>query len=251
MIDINLATAVRNSWISATRCLNGEITINTSKLRKELRRHKIGYYRLREYLEFYLSAVHKKDIERTLEIIYFPQSATLRDNDETIPINLIKVKEMENCKTIRIINKSDNPLPEYKTEGSSGMDLRAYISQDEVDDEFCEREFNLIPFERRLVHTGLYVELPKGTELQIRSRSGLANDYGVVVLNAPGTVDCDYRGEICVNLINLSQNVFTIRSGERIAQAVLASYIRAEFEEVEVLSETERAEGGHGSTGLL
>lgn len=246
MIDIRIATTIRDAWYAATHAyLGGKLEVDADELRKELHYQGISYYTLREYLNYYFPASFENEINDTLEILYFPQASALRNNNR-ITLNLITMSEIKN-NVIKIINKSDNPLPKYETEGASGMDLRAYISAEETDGE---RQFNLMPLERRLVHTGLYVELPKGTELQIRSRSGLARDYGVVVLNAPGTVDSDYRGEICVNLINLSQNVFTVRSGERIAQAVLASYIQAEFEMVKILSETKRADGAHGSTGL-
>ncbi|HLT51413.1 MAG TPA: dUTP diphosphatase [Arenibacter sp.] len=141
---------------------------------------------------------------------------------------------------IKIINKSDHPLPSYETLLSAGMDLRAHIGEPIV----------LGPMERTIVKTGLFLELPIGIEAQVRPRSGLAAKKGVTVLNAPGTVDADYRGEIGVILVNLSKEVFTIENGERIAQLVIAKHERANWIEVEVLSETSRGEGGFGSTGL-
>lgn len=138
---------------------------------------------------------------------------------------------------VKVINKSGFELPMYKTEGSAGMDLVATI--DAV----------LQPKRRVLIPTGIYVALPVGYELQIRPRSGMALKYGITVLNTPGTIDADYRGEIGVILYNASGNIVDIKKGDRIAQAVLAQYERIEWEEVEELSETERGEGGFGSTG--
>lgn len=140
---------------------------------------------------------------------------------------------------VKIINKSDNQLPAYETASSAGMDLRAFIDSDIV----------LKPFERKLIPTGLYIELPDGYEAQIRPRSGLAIKSGITVLNSPGTIDADYRGEIKVILINLSDTDFTIKSGERICQMVIAKHEKAEFIEVEEISETERGAGGFGHTG--
>ena len=140
---------------------------------------------------------------------------------------------------VKIINKSDNQLPAYETASSAGMDLRAFIDADIV----------LKPFERKLIPTGLYIELPDGYEAQIRPRSGLAIKSGITVLNSPGTIDADYRGEIKVILINLSDSDFTIKSGERICQMVIAKHEKAEFIEVEEISETERGAGGFGHTG--
>ena len=140
---------------------------------------------------------------------------------------------------VKIINKSNNALPAYETASSAGMDLRAFIDADVV----------LKPFERKLIPTGLYIELPDGYEAQIRPRSGLAIKSGITVLNSPGTIDADYRGEIKVILINLSNQEFTIKSGERICQMVIAKHEKAEFIEVEVISETERGAGGFGHTG--
>lgn len=141
---------------------------------------------------------------------------------------------------IKIVNKSHHPLPAYATELSAGMDLRANIDDPIV----------LKPMERRLVPTGLHIALPVGYEAQVRPRSGLALKKGITVLNAPGTVDADYRGEVGVILINLSDEPFTIEDGERIAQMVIARHEHAEFIPVDVLDETERGEGGYGHTGV-
>lgn len=141
--------------------------------------------------------------------------------------------------TIEIINQSKHPLPKYKTTGSAGMDLHANI----------DSEILLKPMGRVLVKTGLFMALPEGYEAQIRPRSGLAYKKGLTVLNSPGTIDADYRGEIGVILINLSEESFIIKDGERIAQMVIATYTRAELINVEVLSSTERGVGGFGSTG--
>lgn len=140
---------------------------------------------------------------------------------------------------VKIINKSNNQLPAYETASSAGMDLRAFTDADIV----------LKPFERKLIPTGLYIELPDGYEAQIRPRSGLAIKSGITVLNSPGTIDADYRGEIKVILINLSDTDFTIKSGDRICQMVIAKHEKAEFIEVEEISETERGAGGFGHTG--
>ena len=142
--------------------------------------------------------------------------------------------------TIKIINKSQHDLPNYETIASSGMDLRANLTESVV----------LKPLERAIVKTGLFIELPIGYEAQVRPRSGLAAKKGITVLNSPGTVDADYRGEIGVILVNLSQEDFTIENGERIAQLVIAQHERAEWIEVQELSETSRGEGGFGSTGV-
>lgn len=141
---------------------------------------------------------------------------------------------------IRIINNGHQPLPVYATEKSAGMDLRANINGPIV----------LHPMERRLINTGLHIALPDGFEAQVRPRSGLALKHGVTVLNSPGTIDADYRGEIMVLLINLSQQDFVIRDGERIAQLVVARYEGAQWVEVECLDETERGTGGYGHTGV-
>jgi len=141
--------------------------------------------------------------------------------------------------TIQIINKSQHELPNYETIASAGMDLRANLTQ----------SITLNPLERAIVKTGLFIELPIGYEAQVRPRSGLAAKKGVTVLNSPGTIDADYRGEIGVILVNLSNEVFTVENGERIAQLIIAKHERAEWISVEVLSETSRGEGGFGSTG--
>ncbi|WP_304140975.1 dUTP diphosphatase [Mesoflavibacter zeaxanthinifaciens] len=141
---------------------------------------------------------------------------------------------------IKIISKSNHALPHYETIASAGMDLRANIDE----------AITLKPLDRTIVKTGLFIELPIGFEAQVRPRSGLAAKKGITVLNAPGTVDADYRGEIGVILVNLSNEDFTIENGERIAQLVIAKHERAEWIEVETLSETSRGEGGFGSTGV-
>ena len=141
---------------------------------------------------------------------------------------------------VKVINKSNNSLPEYSTSQSAGMDLRAFITEPVI----------LGVLDRALIPTGLYIEMPEGYEAQVRPRSGLAIKHGVTVLNSPGTVDADYRGEICVELINLSNTPFTIEPGERIAQLVFSKYEKVDFVEVEELSKTERGTGGIGHTGL-
>lgn len=141
---------------------------------------------------------------------------------------------------VRIINKSKNPLPSYQTGSSAGMDLRA-----QLDDPV-----RLEPLQRAVVGTGLYMELPEGYEAQIRPRSGLAAKQGITVLNSPGTIDADYRGEIGVILANVSNEAVTIQDGDRIAQMVISRYQQAEWIEVETLSETDRGSGGFGSTGV-
>lgn len=141
---------------------------------------------------------------------------------------------------IKIINTSNHPLPHYETIASAGMDLRANLSEPKV----------LKPLERSIVGTGLFIELPIGYEAQVRPRSGLAAKKGITVLNAPGTVDADYRGEIGVILINLSHDDFVIENGERIAQLVVAKHERADWVSVKELSDTSRGEGGFGSTGV-
>ena len=142
--------------------------------------------------------------------------------------------------TIKVINKSKHDLPKYQTELSAGMDLYANIDE----------PITLKPLERTLVKTGLFISLPKGYEAQIRPRSGLAFKNGITVLNTPGTIDADYRGEIGVILVNLSADDFTINDGDRIAQLVIAKYETAFWEEVENLDETNRGEGGFGSSGV-
>ena len=142
--------------------------------------------------------------------------------------------------TVKIINKSSYPLPSYETIASAGMDIRAYITQPVV----------LKPMQRAIIKTGLYLELPIGTEAQVRPRSGLAAKKGITVLNSPGTIDADYRGEVGVILVNLSNEDFEVENGARIAQLVLASHQRAQWQQVSQLSDTDRGEGGFGSTGV-
>ena len=139
-----------------------------------------------------------------------------------------------------IKQKDGAAIPEYKTAGSAGADLRAYISAPVI----------LKPMQRTLIPTGLFVELPPGTELQVRPRSGLALKHGITVLNTPGTVDSDYRGELCVLLINLGTEDFTVENGDRIAQAIITQTGRACFIQKDELSDTERGSGGYGSTGI-
>jgi dUTP pyrophosphatase len=141
---------------------------------------------------------------------------------------------------IKIINKSAHKLPHYETIASAGMDLRANLSE----------SVTLNPLERTIIKTGLYIELPVGFEAQVRPRSGLAAKKGITVLNAPGTIDADYRGEVGVILVNLSNEAFTIENGERVAQMVIAKHERAEWVEVKELSTTDRGAGGFGSTGV-
>lgn len=140
---------------------------------------------------------------------------------------------------LKIINKSPNPLPEYKTEGASGMDLLSANSEDIV----------LQPMERTLVPTGLYMEIPAGYEGQVRARSGLAIKHGLTLINAVGTIDSDYRGELRIPMVNLSNEPYTIKCGERIAQMIIAKYEKVEPVEVEELEDSERGSGGFGSTG--
>jgi len=142
---------------------------------------------------------------------------------------------------VKIINRSDNPLPEYKTEHAAGVDLMAFLPKGEI---------VLKPLERKLIPTGLFIELPEGYEAQVRPRSGLAAKSGITVLNSPGTIDADYRGEVGVILVNLSSESFTVKSGDRIAQMVIARYEKAEFVESLELEETERGAGGFGHTGV-
>ena len=141
---------------------------------------------------------------------------------------------------IKVVNKGHQPLPQYATSQSAGMDLRANL----------DSPVSLKPMERRLIPTGLYIALPEGYEAQVLSRSRLALKKGITVLNAPGTVDADYRGEVGVVLINLSQEEFIVEDGERIAQMVIARHEQAVFEAVEILDETERGAGGYGHTGV-
>lgn len=141
---------------------------------------------------------------------------------------------------IKIINTSEHDLPAYETLASAGMDLRAQLSE----------PITLQPLGRAIIKTGLFIELPMGYEAQVRPRSGLAAKKGITVLNSPGTIDADYRGEIGVILVNLSQEPFVVENGERIAQLVIAKHERAEWIEVNALSETSRGAGGFGSTGV-
>ena len=140
---------------------------------------------------------------------------------------------------VKIVNNSRHALPEYQTPLSAGLDIRANLDE----------SVTLRPLERAMIPTGLYVELPEGCEMQIRPRSGLAAKHGITVLNSPGTIDADYRGEIKVILVNLSNEPFTIESGERIAQMIVARYEQIEWQPVEELGATERGAGGFGSTG--
>lgn len=141
---------------------------------------------------------------------------------------------------VKIINKSNNPNPYYETNGSAGVDLRAFTEDDII----------IHPMERKLIHTGLYMQIPEGYEGSVRPRSGLALKKGITVLNTPGVVDEDYRGEVCVILINLSNEDFIVKNGERIAQMLFKKVERAIFAEVKELDETERGEGGFGHTGV-
>ena len=142
--------------------------------------------------------------------------------------------------SIKIINKSTNELPKYETRGAAGMDIRAFIKED----------ISILPFERVLVPTGMYIELPLGYEAQLRPRSGLSIKSGITLPNSPATIDSDYRGEIKVALINLSQEVFVLRSGDRMAQMIIAKHETAAWELVENITESERSDKGFGSTGL-
>lgn len=140
---------------------------------------------------------------------------------------------------IKLKNTSNNPLPSYATAGAAGLDIRSNLTE----------AVTLQPLERKLIPTGLYMEIPEGFEVQIRPRSGLAFKNGITVLNAPGTIDADYRGEVGVLLINLSAEPFVVEPGERVAQMVVAPYVQATWEETTALSETDRGAGGFGSTG--
>ncbi|HNX84127.1 MAG: dUTP diphosphatase [Bacteroidales bacterium] len=142
---------------------------------------------------------------------------------------------------IRIVNKSSHPLPAYETEHSAGMDLRA----------FTGGPVTLKPMERKLIPTGLYIELPVGYEAQVRPRSGLAIRHGITVLNSPGTIDADYRGEIGVILINLSESEFTINDGDRIAQMIISQYVKVELTGTDSIEMTARGEGGFGHSGRI
>ena len=140
---------------------------------------------------------------------------------------------------VKIVNKSNNRIPAYQTTFSAGMDIHAFVDEDR----------RIKPMERMLIPTGLYMELPPGYEAQVRPRSGLAVKYGITVLNTPGTIDADYRGEVKVILINLSNEEFIIRNGDRIAQIIVNKFEKVEWEEVDELRESEREAGGFGSTG--
>lgn len=155
-------------------------------------------------------------------------------------INNIKQITYYKMIKVRIINKGHHPLPEYATTQSAGLDLRANI----------DTPITIHPMERKIVPAGLFIALPVGYEAQIRPRSGLALKHGITVLNSPGTIDADYRGELMVLLINFSSESFTINDGERIAQMVVAKHEQVAFEQVEVLDETERGAGGYGHTGI-
>jgi len=150
--------------------------------------------------------------------------------------------ELQNTKMkIRIINKSNNPLPKYETSQAAGMDVRAFLSEGPV---------TLAPGKRVLIPTGLYIQLPDGYECQVRPRSGLAIKKGITVLNSPGTIDADYRGEIGIILINHGSETFTISSGDRVAQLVIKEYTQVDWEEVSELDATERGEGAYSHTGI-
>ena len=140
---------------------------------------------------------------------------------------------------VKVVNQSDHPLPHYQTEQSAGMDLYAHLSE----------AVTIQSLERALVPTGIYLELPSGYEAQIRPRSGLAYKHGVTVLNSPGTIDADYRGEVKVLLVNLSRDTYTVQPGDRIAQMVVAAHEQVQWQVVEALGETLRGAGGYGSTG--
>jgi dUTP pyrophosphatase len=141
---------------------------------------------------------------------------------------------------IKIINRSNNPLPAYETKGAAGLDIRAFIPE----------KIELKSLERKLIPTGLFIELPLGYEAQVRPRSGLAIKRGLTLVNTPGTIDSDYRGELCVPMINLSAETQCIESGDRIAQMVIAKHEIIEWHQVEIISETHRGEGGFGSSGV-
>jgi len=140
---------------------------------------------------------------------------------------------------VKIVNKSKHALPQYETNASAGMDLRANLNE----------PITISPLQRVLVPTGLYMELPVGYEAQVRPRSGMAIKHGISVLNTPGTIDADYRGEIRVIIVNLSNEIYSIQDGDRIAQMVISAHVQAQWEKVELLSETERGAGGFGHTG--
>jgi dUTP pyrophosphatase len=166
--------------------------------------------------------------------LYFSKCDT-----KTLPLQ-VEIVYMGDMLRIKVVNKGHQPLPQYATTQSAGMDLRANLEMPVV----------LKPMERKLIPTGLHIALPEGYEAQVRPRSGLALKKGITVLNSPGTIDADYRGEVGVLLINLSMEDFTVNDGERIAQMVIARHEQGMFEDVEVLDETERGEGGYGHTGV-
>lgn len=141
---------------------------------------------------------------------------------------------------VKIVNKGKHPLPKYQTPGSAGVDLHANLDEPIV----------LKPLQRQLIPTGLFIELPMGYEAQVRPRSGLSIRHGITLINAIGTIDSDYRGELLIPIVNLSEEEYTIEDGERIAQMIIAKVKQAEFEEVEILSDTKRSTGGFGSTGV-
>jgi dUTP pyrophosphatase len=161
-------------------------------------------------------------------------------NEEYRKISASFILNIKLEKDVKIVNRGEQKLPKYETLGSAGMDIRANIEDDII----------LYPLERRLIPTDLFIALPEGLEAQIRPRSGLALKFGVTVLNSPGTIDSDYRGEIKVLLVNLSNHQFTIKKGERIAQMVISDYQKVNFVEVKDLDKTERGTGGYGHTGL-
>lgn len=140
---------------------------------------------------------------------------------------------------VKVINKSNNPLPKYATEGSAGLDVHAFLKEPIV----------LKPLERRIISTGLYLEIPKGYEIQVRARSGMSIKHGITLINAVGTIDSDYRGELGIPLINLSNEDYEIKSGDKVAQIILAKYEHLEFSLEESLEETDRNDGGFGHTG--
>ncbi|RLD90824.1 MAG: dUTP diphosphatase [Bacteroidetes bacterium] len=140
---------------------------------------------------------------------------------------------------VKIVNESKHPLPQYETIASAGMDLRANL----------DKPVEMAPLQRVLIPTGLYMELPVGYEAQVRPRSGMAVKHGITVLNTPGTIDADYRGEVRVILVNLSNDSYTINDGDRIAQMIISAHVQAHWEEVDVLNETARGAGGFGHTG--
>ena len=158
-------------------------------------------------------------------------------------MTLFRLKNNLNKMKIKIVNKSNNALPSYATTGSAGMDVRAWI-------ELPLQHINLNSMERKMIHTGLYFEIPEGYELQVRPRSGLAIKNGISIINCVGTLDSDYRGELCVLLVNLSNENFHVHNGDRIAQIIINKYEIAEWEETDTLSETVRGTGGFSSTGI-